>query len=175
MITIKRISPETDLYQQELDLRQRVLFDPIGLTFADLEAAFPGCEQRFEHFVAVLNHPSGPQVVGCAVLLPPDDAETTPDDEAPRLGKVMQVATDPQMQSQGIGRRLMVAIEARALGELGLGGLYCHARGPAIPFYERLGWSVVGEPFDEVGIEHRRMELRGEPAGSSAFDPEESL
>lgn len=172
MISIQRIQNGTDLHRQELDLRQRVLLGPLGLTLADLEAAFPGCEERFEHFVAVLNHPSGPQVVACAVLLAP---EADPEDGEARLGKVMQVATDPQMQSQGIGRRLMVAIEARALGELGLGGLYCHARGPAIPFYERLGWSVVGEPFEEVGIEHRRMELRGEPAGSSALDPEESL
>jgi GNAT superfamily N-acetyltransferase len=175
VITIRRVSTDTDLHQQERELRQRVLLGPLGLTLADLLAAFPGVEERSEHFVAVLNHPSGPQVVACAVLLPPEVAAGGSDNGNPLLGKVMQVATDPQMQSQGIGRRLMVAIEARALGELGLAGLFCHARGPAIPFYERLGWSVVGEPFEEVGIEHKRMELRGEPAGWSGQDPEESL
>lgn len=175
MITIKHIRTDTDLYQQERELRQRVLLGPLGLTLADLDSAFPGVEELFEHFVAVLNHPTGPQVVACAVLLSPDDDPAVAQDASPRLGKVMQVATDPQMQSQGIGRRLMVAIEARALGELGLEGLFCHARGPAIPFYERLGWSVVGDPFEEVGIEHMRMELRGEPAGSSSTDLDAEL
>ena len=27
-----------------------------------------------------------------------------------------------------------------------------HARQIAVPFYERLGYTIVGEPFEEVGI-----------------------
>lgn len=159
VIRIQRISTDDPLYEQEKALRQRVLLGPLGLTLDDLAREFPGVEDRFEHFVAVKeDHPTGPKVVACALLLQPDE----PDDEGDRYGKVMQVATDEQMQRHGLARRLMVSIEARAFGELGLDGLFCHARGPAIPFYERLGWSIVGEPFTEVGIEHRRMELQGE-------------
>jgi predicted GNAT family N-acyltransferase len=33
-----------------------------------------------------------------------------------------------------------------------------HARATAVPFYLRLGYTVVGEPFEEVGIPHRGME-----------------
>ena len=33
-----------------------------------------------------------------------------------------------------------------------------HARQVAVPFYERLGYSIVGEPFEEVSIPHFKME-----------------
>ena len=62
-------------------------------------------------------------------------------------------------EGEGIGRRLMIAVESRALGELGLETLFCHAQMAAVPFYERLGWTPVGDVFTEAGIEHRRMEL----------------
>jgi predicted GNAT family N-acyltransferase len=45
-----------------------------------------------------------------------------------------------------------VAIERGALR------MTLHARQTAVPFYERLGYRVVGEPFIEVGIPHRAME-----------------
>ena len=39
-----------------------------------------------------------------------------------------------------------------------------HARDDVTSFYERLGFEVVGEPFEEVGIKHRHMLMRlGDP------------
>nr|MBP8249907.1 GNAT family N-acetyltransferase [Chitinophagales bacterium] len=35
--------------------------------------------------------------------------------------------------------------------------MYCHARDTAIPFYEKLGYSRVGEEFEEVTIPHWEM------------------
>lgn len=165
MIRIRRISMDDPLYRQETDLRTRVLLAPIGYTFDDYEAMAPGREARCEHFVAVFDHPLGDTVVGTATLLPPEAGTEE------SFGKVMQVCVDPQRQNEGIGGKLMIAIEARAFGELGLPGLYCHAQLVAVPFYDRLGWDVASEQFIEAGIKHRRMEVRA-PAESHPGDPE---
>jgi len=163
MIDLRRITPEdADLYRQECALRERVLLAPVGYTFERYAADYP-YEGLCEHWVAVTDHPStGPTVLGCALLRPgqPDDA----------TGKVSQVAVNRQRQGEGIGRRLMIAIEGHAFGELGLARLFCHAQLTAVPFYERLGWTPVGEVFEEAGLEHRVMELRS--SGLAEVSPE---
>jgi predicted GNAT family N-acyltransferase len=171
------------LYQQVIDLRERVLLAPLGWTMRDYLAESPGREERCEHYAAVTHTPSGQVVVGTAMLLGPDlvaqFAGPKPHGSAPyrpidglKLGKVMQVAVDPQLQGQGIGTSVMVAIEARAFGELALDGLYCHAQTTATGFYEKLGWSVESDLFDEAGIMHRRMEIRNvRVAANPADDP----
>lgn len=149
MIRIRRIDRSHPLYDQARELRSRVLLEPIGITHDDLARMFPGFEERFEHFVAFVEHPKGPRVVGVVCLLP----------SFPEIGtaKLMQMAVDPQRQREGIGRKLVVELEKRAFGELGIRHLFCHAREDAAPFYAQLGWEVEGEPFDEAGIRHFRM------------------
>lgn len=151
---IQFIGRNHPLYEQEVDLRQRVLLEPINFTIADFEKEFPGVEDRFEHFVCVIDHPTGKRVIGCVCLLP--------NHPQPGIGKLMQMAVDPQRQREGIGRELVVELERRAFGELGLQELFCHAREDARPFYERLGWEVDGEMFMEAGIPHFRMRFRPE-------------
>ncbi len=158
MIHIQRISPDHPLYPQEVALRESVLLNPIGLDLPKLEALFPSIESRGEHFVAVFNHPSGPRVVGTALLIP-----DYPDSGA---GKLMQMTVDPQRQGEGIGTRLVVAIEQRAFGELGLQSLFCHARDTAYGFYSSLGWTFDSDTFDEAGIPHRRMSFANAPANA---------
>lgn len=152
---IQFIGRNHPLYEQEVDLRRRVLLDPISFTMAMLEAEFPGAEDRFEHFVSVIDHPKGKRVIGCVCLLPnyPEKG----------IGKLMQMAVDPQRRREGIGRRLVVELERRAFGELGLTELFCHSREDARGFYEGLGWEVEGEPFMEAGIPHLRMRYRPAP------------
>ena len=151
MIQIRRISPETDaeLYAQECALREDVLLRSVGLTMETFRRHFP-YEDLFEHYVAVFDHPNGATVVGCATLLP----------EADGRAKLMQMAVHPQRQGEGIGRKLVAAIERRALGELGIRELYCHAQEQACGFYAQLGWQVDSDVFEEVGIRHRRMSVR---------------
>lgn len=163
MIQIRRITMADPLYPQECALRESVLLRPIGLDMAKLAEMFPGFEEKFEHFVAVFDHPAGPRVIGCALLLPhlADQGDrggpgTTLD--AP-IGKLMQMAVDPQRQGEGIGTQLVVAMERRAFGELGLTALFCHARDVAYGFYSALGWMYDSGTFDEAGIPHRRMVL----------------
>ncbi|TVQ61168.1 MAG: GNAT family N-acetyltransferase [Phycisphaerales bacterium] len=158
MIQILRLQPEDhDLLAQEQALREQVLLGPIGYDIARFIREYPGLEEAFEHFVAVFNHPQpdgsvAPRVIGCACLLPhhPDQG----------IGKLMQMAVDLQRQGEGIGRRLVMAVESRAFGELGIEELFCHARDEAMPFYEKLGWATDPEGFTEAGIPHHRMTLR---------------
>ncbi|MEM9373196.1 MAG: GNAT family N-acetyltransferase [Planctomycetota bacterium] len=161
MIRIKSISMDSPMYAQAVELRTRILLAPIGFSIQDYYDMSPGREERSEHFVAVIDHSGGERVVGTATLLPPRDGENE------RFGRVQQVCVDPQRQNEGIGRRLMIAIEARAFGSLELPGLYCHAQLVAIPFYDRLGWSVASDTFNEAGIKHRRMEVGAPPADVS--------
>jgi GNAT superfamily N-acetyltransferase len=69
----------------------------------------------------------------------------------------MQMAVDPQRQGEGIGTQLVVAVERRAFGEVGLTELFCHARDTAYGFYENLGWDFASDTFLEAGVEHRKM------------------
>ena len=155
-----RIDAHDPLYPQTLALREAVLLGPVGYTADRFKEAYPGIENRFEHFVAVVDsHAPGEadprRVVGVVCLLPGD-----PD---PGSGKLMQMAVDPQRRGEGLGSRLLVELERRAFAELGLAELYCHAQLPAVPFYERHGWAVEGDEFEEAGIPHRVMRFRNTP------------
>jgi N-acetylglutamate synthase-like GNAT family acetyltransferase len=151
VIEIRRITMADPLYAQECALREDVLLNPIGYDIERFKKEF-GVEEKFEHFVAVFDHPSGPRVVGCATLLANYPQQGT--------GKLMQMAVNKQRQGEGIGRMLVVAVERRAFGEIGLRELFCHARDTAYGFYEQLGWQFDSETFMEAGVPHKRMVMR---------------
>ncbi len=160
MIRIRSIQISDPLYAQETVLRERVLLNSVGLTIEGYMEMFPGREERCEHFVAVFDHPKGERVIGTATMLGPTEDE--------EFAKVMQVCVNEQRQGEGIGAKLMIAIEARALGERDYPGLYFHAQLVAMPFYEKLGWAEGSEVFMEAGIEHKRMQISApKPAESS--------
>ncbi len=161
MFRIERIDTQSPLYPQECELREQVLLRPIGYDMERYLAEYSDMEQEFEHFVAVVDHPSGTRVVGCALL-----RGNYPEDGC---GKVTQVAVDPQRQGEGIGRHLIIAIESHGFGRLGLSQLFCHAQLSAIPFYERLGWTVDSDVFTEAGIEHRKLSIRNTAPDSEAL------
>jgi predicted GNAT family N-acyltransferase len=75
------------------------------------------------------------------------------------------MATDPQDRGTGAGRALLVDGLARVAvrgGDL----VWCDARVTAAGFYERMGFTVVTEPFDKPGIgPHVGMLIDLRPAG----------
>ncbi len=137
--TLSLIHPGHPLYDGELELRFRVLREPLGFTRA--QVAFP-FESNSLHLVA---H-EGDTVLGC-VLFNPEDSHG---------GRLFQMAVAPHLQGQGLGARLVRSLEEE-LRRRGFTHVHLHARGPVVPFYERLGYAVHGEPFTEVGIPHRHM------------------
>ncbi|MFP2933471.1 GNAT family N-acetyltransferase [Pyxidicoccus sp. 3LG] len=133
------IHPGHALYAGELELRFKVLREPLGYTRA--QVAFPFEADSF-HLVA---H-QGDTVLGC-VLFNPEDAHG---------GRLFQMAVAAHLQGQGLGARLVRSLEEE-LRRRGFTHVHLHARAPVVPFYERLGYAVYGEPFSEVGIPHRHM------------------
>ena len=67
-----------------------------------------------------------------------------------------QVAVEPDLQGQGIGAE-MVRLSEQVGSEKGFTEMILHARDTAVAFYLRLGYEIVGEPFEEVTIPHREM------------------
>ncbi|MET0284160.1 MAG: GNAT family N-acetyltransferase [Polyangiales bacterium] len=132
------ITPDHALYASELELRYKVLREPLGHTRADV--AFP-FERESLHLVA---HEHG-QVVGC-VLFHPESAHS---------GRLFQMAVFER--GQGLGARLVDTLEAE-LRERGFTHVHLHAREGAIGFYAKLGYAVYGEPYLEVGVPHRHMQ-----------------
>lgn len=74
-------------------------------------------------------------------------------------GRIGRMAVLPAWRRQGIGtallQRLLEVARSRGLSEAILS-----AQVSAIPFYQRLGFIVCSEPYDDAGIQHRDMKLR---------------
>jgi N-acetylglutamate synthase-like GNAT family acetyltransferase len=152
---IKRITMDSPLYAQEAALREQELLRPIGFDMARFRREFAGLEERLEHFVAVADQHGRDRVIACAALLPNEPREG--------CGRITQMAVDRQRQGEGLGRRLVVAVESRAFGELGLRELYCNVQVSRAGFFEALGWEPEGEVFTEAGVPHRKMVMRYQP------------
>ncbi|TSJ45848.1 GNAT family N-acetyltransferase [Fluviicola chungangensis] len=60
--------------------------------------------------------------------------------------QVRFVAVESHLQGKGYGRRIMTAVENEAL-KRGYHKLILHARDYALPFYEKLGYILVGPSY----------------------------
>lgn len=127
-------------YRGARALRHAVLRAPLGHP--------PGSEYfDFEPHALHLVARDGDAVVGCVMFHPDGQGG----------GRLCQMAVRPDLQGQGLGRRLVEALEARLKAD-GIERVVLHARTHAAGFYDRLGYHVVGEPYEEVGIPHVSME-----------------
>lgn len=142
-VQIRRIMMEDPLYQQERDLRNRILLRPIGIPDFGWEHNDP----KSWHFVAIV----GSQVIGCVVLarLDPNGSKT----------QLIQMAVEAEFQGRGVGQMLVGHLIDFAADNQ-VQEVQIHARADVTSFYEQLGFEIVGDPFDEVGIEHRHMLMR---------------
>ena len=77
-------------------------------------------------------------------------------------GQIGRMAVLANWRRRGVGAQLLAhAVAAAATDDL---AVFLHAQAGAVPFYERNGFIVVGEPFEEAGIPHRKMVLRQPPS-----------
>jgi predicted GNAT family N-acyltransferase len=131
----------TPEYDESIALRYKILRKPLEMEYepADL------CREYDQWHIGIYN--LGYQLVGCLVL------QATDNDSI----KMRQVAVDERFQNRGIGAT-MVAFSEKVASEMKYKIMYCHARSTAVPFYERLGYRIIGPEFSEVGIPHRKME-----------------
>jgi len=133
------VSHGSPIYWQAVELRRRILRHPLRLDFTDEELTAESAET---HIVAITEG----QVIGCLVMVPKPEGGV----------KMRQVAVEPALQGRGLGTRLVSFCEEWARTE-GFSRIELSARETAVRFYERLGYEIVGEPFVEVTIPHRKM------------------
>jgi predicted GNAT family N-acyltransferase len=124
-----------------IDLRRSVFVDEQGVP-EDRE--LDGKDGEATHLLAWDGYP-----VGTARLREYEDG----------VAKVERVAVESSRRGEGIGRELMAHAEAYAADE-GYERVRLDAQVPVVGFYERLGYEVRGEEFEDAGIPHRRMEKR---------------
>jgi predicted GNAT family N-acyltransferase len=77
----------------------------------------------------------------------------------PGRAKVGRMAVTRVLRGAQLGQRVLRALEAAAAAR-GDQEVVLHAQRSAEGFYQRLGYEVAGQPFDEVGIPHIEMKRR---------------
>ncbi|MCX7799292.1 MAG: GNAT family N-acetyltransferase [Fimbriimonadales bacterium] len=139
MTTLREIAWGSREYAQEVDLRYRLLREPLGLWFRATELEAEEHEQHFGVF-------EGRRLVACVVAR----------DLGGGVAHLRQMAVDADRQGRGLGARLLSFAEER-LAARGFREAVLHARETAVGFYAKAGYRVEGEPFEEVTLPHRRM------------------
>lgn len=67
-----------------------------------------------------------------------------------------RVAVAKDARGQQLGTKMIMAVH-KFLQQNNASAIYCHAQMRVKPFYDGLGYQVIGEPFDEGSIEHVMM------------------
>lgn len=138
-VEVKEIAFASPEYNQEIELRTKILREPLGLTYSENDLAD---EVNEVHLCAF--HET--KIVGCLLLKPVGNS----------IMKMRQVAVDSSTQGLGVGRLLVEASETKSKA-MGAAEIQLHARDTAVPFYLKLGYKIFDKPFVEVGIPHRKM------------------
>lgn len=117
-----------------------ILRQPLGLSFTDEELA----REKEDILIGAFDDDD---LLACCLL-------TRADNNSVRL---RQMAVQNNLQGKGIGASMMNFAETVARDK-GFKKMVMHARKTALGFYEKLGYSVVGDEFTEVTIPHFVME-----------------
>lgn len=128
MIEVKKPASEQD-WDAYYDLRYRILREPLG---KERGSERNEGDETGIHFTLVEN------TVFIAVARLDSIDET--------VCQARFVAVESHLQGKGYGRKIMTALENEARN-LGYRKLILHARDYALPFYERLGYTLVGPSY----------------------------
>ncbi|HVK96437.1 MAG TPA: GNAT family N-acetyltransferase [Flavisolibacter sp.] len=139
-MALKIIDHGTEEYQQMLLLRDAILRQPLGLSFAPEEIEK---EKDNLHIAAYEDD----HMLGCCMLV----------EENPQTVRLRQMAVVNDVQGKGIGRALMQFAENLAR-DRGYKKITMHARKNAVGFYEKMGYRIKGDEFEEITVPHYIME-----------------
>ncbi len=140
MLLIERIGWDDSRFAHVREIRRRVFVQEQGVSPAN---EFDETDREAVHFLAWLDGTA----VGTARLY----------DEC-AVARIGRVAVLPSAWGRGVG----IAIMQHALAEarrLGYGDVVVHAQIRVREFYERLGFQVEGDEYEEEGIPHVSMRL----------------
>ena len=136
----ENVSFDSDWITKIYALRQAELREPLGMNLFDEDLL---AEQNEYFFIA---HQSE-RLLSCMQLR----------DVGNGTLKLRQMATSDIYKGMGLGKKLVEFGEGWAR-ESGFKKIGMHARKRALGFYEKLGYTKVGEEFLEVNIPHYKME-----------------
>lgn len=139
-MALKIIDHNSEEYRQMVDLRFQILRKPLGLSFSEADLA----AEKDDILLGCFEDDS---LEACCVLTKTD----------PKTVRLRQMAVGAPLQGKGIGRVLMTFAENIARDH-GYRRLTMHARKSAVGFYEKNGYSICSEEFEEVTIPHYVME-----------------
>ncbi len=141
MHSIFSIDFGTPEYDESVALRYVILRKPLGLEYTPEQLSAEWSDTHLAAFDAT------GKMQGILILTPVGDQEI----------KMRQVAVAADQQGRGVGTALVAASESLAKN-LNFKRITLHARETAVPFYLHLGYQLVGDKFEEVGIPHFSME-----------------
>jgi len=133
----------TEAYEASLKLRHQILRVPLGMNLFDGSYDDLSQESRYYHFGAF--NEAG-DLISSVIGIPTATHEV----------RIKQMVVAEGHQNQGVGKRLFMAFEAYLLN-LGFQVFILHSRKTAHGFYLNLGYEIVGEKFEEVGLPHYKM------------------
>ncbi len=131
----------TPAFAEALQLRYEVLRKPL-----QMEYDVKDIEKEYDEWHWACYDRDSEEIVGVLTLKTLENGSL----------KMRQVAVNPVLQNKGIGRFMVSESEAFAV-EKGFNRMELHARESAVRFYKSLGYSVSGDIFQEVGINHLFM------------------
>lgn len=140
-IEIEWCSPE---YQAALELRHRVLRQPLGLKLTAQE--LDGEHDQRHYGLWDTDELDGGKLVA-VVIARPKGADAV---------ELRQMAVDPDRTRQGFGTELLRHVESE-LTDHGFSEIHLNARETAIGFYETQGYEAIGDPFELISLPHRKM------------------
>jgi predicted GNAT family N-acyltransferase len=128
----------TPEFDQALRIRYRVLKKPLNLDFDPEDIA-----NEYDSFHLACYDSLTDEMAAILVLKPLDT----------KALKMRQVAVDQSYQSKKVGSFLISESEKLAVAK-GYNKIELHARDTAVEFYVKAGYSILGDVFQEVGINH---------------------
>lgn len=134
---------QTVRYQDSMvainQIRTKVFQEEQGVS-AELE--FDGLDPNATHLLAYLNG----QAVGTARIREIDQD----------IVKIERLAVLPDYRKQGVGKQLMRSALS-TIAQRGKSLVIVHAQAYISQLYQKLGFAIVGEQFNEAGIPHIKM------------------
>lgn len=139
-MALKIIEHGSKEYQQMIDLRNDILRKPLGLSFNNEELD----REKEDILIGAFDDE---KILACCLLTKMDSSTC----------KLRQMAVQNSQQGKGIGATMMNFAENVAR-DRGFRIMAMHARKTAAGFYEKLGYKVASEEFQEVTIPHYVMQ-----------------
>ncbi len=139
-MALKIIDHGSGEYRKMVDLRYQILRKPIGLSFTEADLA----AEKDDILIGCYDDD---KLEACCVLTETD----------PKTVRLRQMAVGAGLQGKGIGRVLMSFAENIARDH-GYRRITMHARKSVLGFYEKSGYKVCSDEFEEVTIPHHVME-----------------